>query len=1022
MTIQRLLAHAATTLLLCVLFTQTLFAQTKTITGKVTDDKGIPVTGATVVAKGAKAGASTDATGSFHITVPSGVNTLIVSSIGFGTREVDVSASAEVTVALTASTSNLNEVVVIGYGTTRRADISGAVATVKAKDFNAGAQSPEDLMTGKVTGVQVADNSGAPGSSINVKIRGNNSISSLSNPLYVVDGVPIDATSPIPPDRLGVVGTVPPANGLIFLDPGNIASLTILKDASASAIYGARGENGVILIETNKGTGKTQVDAGVRLITGGGLIKSPDLMNASEYRAAIKEYNINTDSLATVNPLKAIEQNKLSEVYSVAISSGGENGKFRASFSATDQNGYILKSGLQKYVATFAGDHSFLDKRLKIGFNVLLSNYKLQTAPTSAEAGSNGNLISMALQWNPTLNLIENGAFNQANPSGQGNPLAMSKYYDNYAYVTQMLANTNVSLKITKNLTYTFLYGINYGTSTLDEQTEGLLVSVGNNSNLGLAEVGSANLTSQTLTHTLTWDQALTPDIKLNVLAGYEYYSTTGLQDKETWGYGFNYNIAPTPGQTPLPMYNIPYYDAMQAMNPANVTTTTDAPATAELQSYFGRVQAGFFDRYFLTATVRDDGSNKLGVNNKYGVFPSVGARWDILKEKFMDGVTILSSLGLRVGWGQTGGTDAIPNPGFQTSLNIIGSPAPVGPGGTNGYGNTTSGPALSSQNKGNASLRWETLTSTDGGIDFGFFNDRLTGNIDVYSKSTTNPLFPGTEPEPSPGATIWQNLPGHIDNKGFEVGLNGRIVQTRDFYWSLAVNVSYNRNKYIAPALGSNPLFLTGNISGNGVSATYVEAIANNQPIDAFYLRSWTGYDQNGISQVKSQGSSYVGDPNPHTILGLNTELGYKKFILSINTHGAFGYQIYNNTLLTVTNLQELNNGKNAAKSVVGTGESMADPVSASTRYLESGNFLKIGNATLAYNFGTVAKTVKNVRAFVTATNLFEITKYNGFDAEVNTYANNASAQPVVPSLNVDYIGYPTFRTFTLGLTFSLN
>jgi iron complex outermembrane receptor protein len=1002
MTIQRLLARKASLAFICVLFTLTTFSQTKTITGKILDDKGAPVIGASITVKGSKSGSSSHPDGTFQLTVPSTATTLVISSVGFASQEVAIGDQTTLSVSLVPSQSNLNEVVVIGYGSSRRSDITGAVASVKAKDFNSGALSPEQLMTGKITGVQVADNSGAPGTSINVKIRGNNTISSSSNPLYVVDGVPLDATSPIAPDKLAIVGTVPAANGLIFLDPGNIASLTVLKDASASAIYGARGENGVILIETNKGNGKTQVDAGVRLITGAGLMKQPDLMNASQYRSAIAQYGIKTDSGASIDPFKSIIQNKASEVYSVGISSGGENGRFRASFSATDQNGYILKSALKRYIATIAGDHSFLDKRLKIGFNIAATQYTLQTAPASAEAGSDGNLISAALQWNPTLNLVENGTFNQTNPSGQMNPLALSKYYDSYAYVTQILGNTNVSLKITKNLSYNFLYGINYAQSTMVEQVQGLLVSGGGNTNYGEAQTGSANLTSQTITHTLTWDQTIKDNFRLNVLAGYEYYSSTGLQDNETYGFGFTYNVIGGP------QYNIPYYKAMQTMNQVNLQTNTDAPATAELQSYFGRVRLTAFDKYSLTATVRDDGSNKLGANNKYGVFPAIGVGWDIMKEGFMAKQTIFSNLALRIGWGQTGGTDAIPNPGFQTSLATLQS-----------YGSPGVGPGTATQNYGNASLRWETLTSTDGGIDFGILDDRLTGNIDLYNKSTTNPLFPGTLPVPSSGATIWQNLPGKINNKGFEIGLNGRIIQTRDFHWNLIVNFSYNKNKYIAPALGSDPLFLTGNIAGNGVSATYVQAIANNQPIDAYYLRTWTGYDQNGISEVKSQGSSFVGDPNPHYILGLNTELGYKKFTLTINSHGAFGFDIYNNTLLTVTNLQELNNGKNAAKSVVGTGESMADPVSASTRYLEKGNFIKLGNAMVSYTVGNFATFVKNARVFVSANNLFEITKYHGLDAEVNSYASNGG---VVPSLNVDYIGYPTFRTVTFGINFSLN
>ena len=432
-----------------------------------------------------------------------------------------------------------------------------------------------------------------------------------------------------------------------------------MKDASASAIYGARGENGVILITTNKGPGKTQIDAGFKLTTGAGLIKPLDLMNASEYRKAISQYSISTDSGASVNPFKAIQRNKLSGVYFLAINGGGENGRYRATFSATDQNGYILKSGLERYNASFAADHSFLDKRLTIGFNLALANYRLQTAPSSAEAGSNGNLISMALQWNPTLSLYNpNGTFNQTNPSGQGNPLAMSKYYDSYAYVTQLFGNTSIGLKITKNLSYNFLYGVNYAQSTLNEQVVGLLQAVGSNSNFGMAEVGSANLLSQTLTHTLTWDQTINENFKFNVLAGYEYYSSTGLQDNESWGFGFTYNVLGGP------QYNIPYYKAMQTMNQVNLATNTDAPATAELQSYFGRIRVTAMDKYSLTAVVRDDGSNKLGANNKYGVFPSFGLGWDILKEDFMSRQNIFTYLSLRVGWGQTGGRRH-PQPGL---------------------------------------------------------------------------------------------------------------------------------------------------------------------------------------------------------------------------------------------------------------------------------------------------------------------------------------------------------------------
>lgn len=1006
MTIQRLLIRWVSFTLLCVLFTQTAFSQTQ-ITGKVTDDKGTPIVGASVAIKGTSVGTSTRPDGSFTITAPANGRTLVISSVGYTQQEIPIAGQSAFAVALIPSQSSLNEVVVIGYGTSRRADVTGSVATVKAKEFTSVVTTPEQLITGKVAGVQISENSGAPGSTINVKIRGNNSITATSNPLYVVDGVPIDATYPVAPDKMGILGGTPPQNALIFLDPSNIASITVLKDASASAIYGARGENGVVLIETNKGNGKTQIDAGVKLTQSAGLMKSADLLDASGYRAALKEYNIATDSLASVNPFKAIQRNKLSEIYNVAINGGNAEGKFRANFSATNQVGQILKSGLNRYIATFSGDHNFWDRRIKVGFNISAANYTLQQAPIASQSGSVGNLISMAMQWNPTLNLIENGQFNQKNPSGQINPLALSRYWDNFAHVTQILASGTASLKITKNLTYSLLYGLNYAQSDLDEQMQGYISGTGTSyDGQGGAEVGSAHIFSSTITHTLTWDQQINDNLKLTVLAGYEYYGSSGLQANETWGYGFSYN------HNGAASYNIPYYNAMQDMKQANLSTNVDAPAQTQLQSYFGRAQVGLFDRYFLTATVRDDGSNKVGANNKYGVFPSFGARWDLLKENFMAKNTLFSELSLRVGWGQTGGTDALPNPGYQSSISYF-----------SGYGaQNGNNPNFTHQNGAATGLKWETLTSTDGGIDFGFFNGRLYGSIDAYSKKTTNPIFPGTLVVPGAGgagAFQWENLDGYVTNRGGEISLNGVIVQNTDWRWTVGVNLGYNRNKYHQPALGLSPLFLTGNIAGNGVSSTYVEAIANNQPIDAFYLRTWTGYDQNGISQVKSNASSYVGDPNPHYILGLNTEVSYKKWDLAINSHGAFGYDIYNNTLLTVTNLQELNNGKNVAKSVVGTGESMADPVSASTRYLENGSFVKLGNATLTYTLPTIAGKVKNARVFVAANNLFEITKYHGFDAEVNAYASNGGN---VPSLSVDYIGYPTFRTVTFGLNFSIN
>jgi hypothetical protein len=596
------------------------------------------------------------------------------------------------------------------------------------------------------------------------------------------------------------------------------------------------------------------------------------------------------------------------------------------------------------------------------------------------------------------------GSYMQTNPSGQINPLALSAYTNDIAHVNQIFGNATLSFQILPFLSYTFLYGINYGVASRDYELQGLIAATGSNADgKGAALQATGSLASQTITHTLEFNKHITEDFRLKVLAGYEYFSTTGLDDKGSYTYGFNWNV---PGGPQYP--NLHYYDNMAAGNQANLRAFSDQPPTTYLQSYFGRVEFGYADKYLFTGTIRADGSSKFGANNRYAYFPSFGVRWNILNENFMKSNTLFSNLALRLGYGQTGGQDGL-IPGAAAQLGYF--------SGFNPAVNGNENPVISTINFQSPNLKWETLTSYDGGIDFAFLNNRLSGYVDVFSKKTTNPLFPGTLSVPSQGATIWQNLPGYINNKGFEVSLTFVVVKTRDWTWNLNGNVEYVKNKFIFPALGGSPLYLTGSVNGQGVSSAFAEAISNQQPIDVFYLRQFQGFDQNGIAIVKSQASQYSGDPNPHVIYGINTEVGYKKFSLTVNTHGTMGAEIFNNTLVSVTNLGNIANGKNISKTLIGTKESLANPVSASTRFLQSGNFFKLGNTTLTYDIGKIGTIVKAAHAFITASNLFEITKYTGFDAEVNQDHNNNG----IPSLGMDYIGYPTSRSIALGVNFTL-
>jgi TonB-dependent starch-binding outer membrane protein SusC len=981
-------------------------AQQRTVTGKVTAPDGTPLVGASVTVVGQRSGVTTDGNGNFSINVPANAKQLSISYVGSETKRVDITSASNVVVELVNTAANLNEVVVTGYGTSRKKDLTGAIAHVTTKDFNKGViASPDQLLTGKVAGLEVSVNSGQPGAATTVKIRGNNSIRGGTTPLYVVDGVPLDGRSPRP--SLGSVsglGNLPDVNPLIYLNPNDIASIDVLKDASASAIYGSRGANGVIIITTKKGLpGEMRVDFSASVGISG-LMKDADVLSVSQYRTALKTYSVASDSGQSLNPFKQITRNAVTQNYNVSLSGGNDKGSYRSSFLASDQQGIIAKSGLKKYLATFSGQHRFLDDKLTIDFNFTASNYTEQIAPISTDAGSTGNLISAAMNWNPTLALVRSdGSFNQTNPSGQINPLALSRYYDDNNNVTTLLGSISAAYKILPNLEYQLLYGANYGTGIRKAQMQGLIAkTAGNADGKGEATVANAQLFSQTITHTLTYNGNLTQNLKMNLVGGYEYW-TTSYRNQSTSVYGFNWNI---PGGQKLPF---PYYNNMQSGNQTTLRTTTNVDPSVELQSYFARGTFNYLDKYFLTATFRADGSSRFGINNRYAYFPSVGAKWVISQESFLKDNKTLSNLALRLGYGQTGSQDGIPaGASQQLGINYVFNSSPGG------------GPApYNIVNYASHSLKWETVTSIDGGIDFSFLGNKIFGYIDGFSKKTTNVLFLSTLSVPSNGASIWKNLPegSYITNKGFEVSIGATIFKSENFSWDIMGNVEYVRNKFIFPALGSSPLYLTGSITGQGVSSAFAEAIANGQPIDVFYLREFQGFDKNGIAITNGQSSYYVGDPNPHVILGFSTDLGYKKLNLSINTHGAFGNKIYNNTLTSVTNVGNIANGKNISKTLIGSSESLANPVSASTRFLQSGNYLKLGNATLSYNAGKIGNYIRSLNIFITGTNLFEITKYTGFDAEVSTDHNNNG----VPSLGIDYIGYPTARTITFGINFGL-
>ncbi|MEO8171567.1 MAG: TonB-dependent receptor plug domain-containing protein, partial [Sediminibacterium sp.] len=454
--------------LFACLFVISSQAQTKTVTGKVTDSKdGSAMAGASVVLKGTQTATQTGADGSFRLSVPTSATTLVVSSVGFASKEVSISNTTSVDVSLTATNEQLGEVIVIGYGTARRKDLTGSVVSVQAKDFNQGViAAPDQLLQSKVAGLEVTNTSGQPGAATTIKIRGNSSIRSSNNPLIVVDGVPLDGGTARP--NLGnAFGSNPNSNPLLFIDPNSIAQIDVLKDASSSAIYGSRGSNGVIVITTKKGNaGPMKVEVGTSFSWNAGFMRRFKILSAAQYRDALKKYAQPTtfDGGATEDALAAITQKSLSQNYTVALSGGNDVGKFRASFLASNNKGFLKKTALDKYLATLNGTYKFLDKRLTLDFNIITGNYIETLTSVSNTAGSTGNIISSGLSWNPTTKLIgANGLYNFPS-NGSGNPLAFNDAFNDVASVNSFLGNISAAYKLTDNLEYKLLYGINHGT------------------------------------------------------------------------------------------------------------------------------------------------------------------------------------------------------------------------------------------------------------------------------------------------------------------------------------------------------------------------------------------------------------------------------------------------------------------------------------------------------------------------------------------------------------------------------
>jgi iron complex outermembrane receptor protein len=970
-------------------------AQTR-VTGRVTDQDGNGIPGVTVTEKGTTNATQTSNDGTFSLTA-AGNATLVFSSVGYAAFEERVNGRSSISATLAKDNANLSEVVVIGYGTARRKDVTGSVASVNARDFNKGVQVAADqLIQGKVAGVQILNNSGAPGGGTTIRIRGASSIRAGNQPLFVVDGVPLDNSSARPGGSgdVGFGGNAPGNNPLNFINPSDIASIDVLKDASATAIYGSRGANGVVIITTKKGqTGAPRIEfnasAGVSKV-----MKRLEVLTGDEYRAALQQYNLGTanDFKGNVDAFDEITRTGIVQNYSAAVGAGNDAGRYRISLGYLDQEGVIRKSDLKRYTANLSGGFRFLEsKRLGLDINLLTTQTLDNAAPISNNAGYTGSLIGQALQWNPTKPLRNtDGTLNVDRGGDIYNPLAVSEAYNDQSKVTTLLASISPSFRITNDLEYKFLASVNYGTG-------GRKTYISNFINLpriqrlvdpngtvsqegGFARLANNEVVTQQFTNTLSYNRSLTRGFGLNAVVGTEYLK-------------FN-NRNNSVSARNFPDVPYPYYDFFQATDPTRIDHGFYVSPTSELQSYFGRATVNLSDKYLLTATFRADGSSKFGANNRYGYFPSFAAAWNISNEDFYGGglQNIAPTLKLRLGWGKTGNQE-FPAGASQRRFGV-------------GFG------SVSREQLENPDLKWETSTTTNAGLDFSLANARVTGSLDWFRKATEDILFLRDAPDPAiAGGRRWVNLPGQVLNSGVELALNTTFVRSQNFTWEFGVNATYLKNQ-----LKDFDISLeTGEINGQGLSEVRSQLFANNQPLNVFYLKPYSGIDKSTGIGLIDDAKVYAGDPNPDFLLGISTRASVGKMALEVNMNGAFGHQIYNNTANAILTVNNVGIGRNTTMAAITAGESLASPISASTRYLESGSYLKMANATLSYQLGNRG-AFRNASVYVTGQNLFVITNYSGFDPEVNT---DKTFQDL-PSFGIEYTPYPTPRTIILGVNFS--
>ncbi len=984
---------------------QMAFGQTRTITGKVTDANREPLAGVNVVVKGTQKGTMTNADGSFTLTVPDGKSEIEASFIGFTTQTITLGSSNQVSIRLEDEMSDLDEVVVVGYGTMRKSDLTGSVKAINSEDFKVGSNlTSQQLMQGQFAGVNITPSSGKPGGTSAIRVRGGNSINASNDPLYVVDGIPLNynsagnnikISSAVETDAFDLEGDDP----LSMIDPDDIESINVLKDASATAIYGSRGANGVIIVTTKKGRKGVKSFSYGYNIGWSKVAKKLDVLDAAGYKNAVALVNAEltaagkttialTDGGTDTDWQDEIMRTGVSQSHHVSMMNSGNGTSYRASLSYSDQNGIIKASGVESYNGRINLNHSALDDKLKLDFNMAYNEQHASQAPISGTVGSEYGSCALyeAYVFNPTLPIRDaDGDFVDVSPN-RVNPVSFIEETKDKRATRKFIGNFSADwnfwgpLTAHANLGYTYnsvnresyiskdnLFGFNMGGYTSIQKLEDY---------------------SKLLDLILKYNQKF-DEHHIDAMAGYsyQYFRNAG-------------NFMSAQGFTS----DVFKYDKIQAAS--SIKSPYSYKSSNKLDSFYGRVNYNYANRYLLTATMRWDGSSRFGEDEKWGTFPSLAASWRITQEDFWN-FDAMNDLKVRYSWGITGNQEI----GNYLSLSTLDA--------TNNRYIFPSGvyTAVMLSRNANPDLKWEETTQNNIGIDFAFFDSRLRGSFDWYAKKTDDLLLEVKVPHPVAVSRQMANV-GSVENKGFEIEIGGDIVRNGDWTWTVFVNMGHNKNEVTSLSNGK----LTGNnvytaaCQGQGLSGTYSQRILEGYSIGTFWGREFLGVE-NGkeVFRKNEDGSDWIGEIGcamPDLTYGINTSVRYKQWSMGIVMRGSIGNDVYN---CTANNLMYLGNlsGRNVLKDAVSSGVGYNEPKAFSSRFVEDASFFRLDNLNFGYDFKIDALKITHARATFSAQNLFVITDYSGQDPEVSTVISSNG----MATLGMDYLSYPRARTFSLGI-----